>query len=134
MGLHGDFSILWGLVRRADSGEVGDLSSSGLLVEPLGVTLLGDLERNVGEDLDEGDRLIVGPGGGGMEIACNLTIGFERGDKGGDGDGRGVGKELGNLGRKEERSRPGISSWVLAVTVAGGCAGGHGTRELDVPR
>ena len=59
-----DLGALGCLVGGADAGELGDLSFSCLLVEALGVACLGHLEREVDKDLDEGERLVVGVGGG----------------------------------------------------------------------
>lgn len=47
--------LLGGLVGRADAGEVLDLAGAGLLVQALGVALLGLFDGDVDEDLDEGE-------------------------------------------------------------------------------
>ncbi len=93
----GDLGVLGRLVGGADAGEVGDLAGAGLLVEPLRVALLGDLERDVGEDLDEGDRLIAGGRGGAVQVARDLPVRLEGRDERRDGDGGRVGEELGDL-------------------------------------
>ena len=83
VGLDGDLGVVRGLVGGADAGKVGDLAGAGLLVEPLGVTLLGDLEGDVGEDFDEGDPLVVGggPGSGSVQVTRDLPVGLEGGDE-----------------------------------------------------
>ena len=48
-----DFGVLGPLVRRVDAREVLDLAAPRLLVETLGIALLGELERCVDEDLEE---------------------------------------------------------------------------------
>lgn len=98
MGLDGDFGLGGLLVGSGDAGKLLDLTGAGLLVETLGVALLGDLERHVDIDLDEGDGLIGAAGGdGGVQLTGRVAVGAVGGDKGGDGDGGGVGKELGDL-------------------------------------
>ena len=94
-----DLGVLGSLVGGGDAGELGDLALAGLLVEALGVTGLGDLEREVDVHLDEGQGLIVGVGsrGGSVEVAGLLTVCPVGGDERGDGDGGGVGEEFGNL-------------------------------------
>src|SRR5439155_18288801 len=64
------------LVRRRDAGELRDLARPGLLVEPLHVALLADLERAVDVDLDEVARR--------HERAYLVTIGAVGRDEGGD--------------------------------------------------
>lgn len=80
-----DLGLLGGLVRSADAGEVLDLASAGLLVETLGVTLLGLLNGDVDVDLDEGERG-VGVGGLLVESTGGLTVGLVGGDEGGQGE------------------------------------------------
>lgn len=54
------------LVRRADAREVRDLARARLLVQALGVALLGHRDGDVDENLDEGDGLVGGAAGGGV--------------------------------------------------------------------
>lgn len=97
-GADGDLGVLGGLVRGADAGEVLDDAGAGLLVKALGVALLGHLDRDLDVDLDEGDGLVGGAGGlGGVEVARELAVCLEGRDEGCQGDGRGVGEELGDL-------------------------------------
>lgn len=98
VGLDGDLGVVGGLVRGRDASKLLDLTGAGLLVETLGVTLLSDLERHVDVDLDKGDGLVAALGGLGVQLTGDLAIGLVGGDEGGDGDGGGVSKELGDLG------------------------------------
>lgn len=91
-----NFWLLRRLIRGADTGELFDLAGLGLLVETLGVALLGFLDGHVDENFDEGQRG-VGVLGVGVEFAGELAIGFVGGDEGGEGNGRGVGEEFGDL-------------------------------------
>lgn len=97
MGLDDNLRLLGLLVRGGDAGELLDLASAGLLVEALGVTLLRDLEGHVDVDLDEGNGLVAALGGLGVELTSDLTVCSVGGDEGCDGNGGGVGEELGDL-------------------------------------
>ena len=55
-----DFGRFGRLVWRRDSGEVLNLASPCLFVQPLGVPFLGLLQGNINEDLDEGQRVVAG--------------------------------------------------------------------------
>ena len=94
-----DFRVLRCLIGGADAGELGDLAFSRLLVETLGVACLGHLEREVDEDLDKSERLVVGVGSGlgSMKLTGLLAVGLVGRDEGGDGDGGAVREELGDL-------------------------------------
>jgi len=70
-----DLGVLRRLIRRADAGEFWDLAFPCLLVQALGVARLGDFEREVDEDLDEG-KWGVFAGGDGVEVARLLAVGF----------------------------------------------------------
>jgi len=91
-----DLRALRRLVRRRDAREVLDLPRARLLVEPLRVALLGDLDRDVDVDLDEGDGLVA-LGDGAVQVARDLAVGEVRRDEGRQGCGRGVGEELRDL-------------------------------------
>lgn len=91
-----DLRLLRGLVGRADAGELLDLAGASLLVEALGVALLSLLDGDVDENLDEGERGVVGLGLG-VEITGELAVGLVGGDEGGESEGGAVGEELGNL-------------------------------------
>lgn len=91
-----NLGILWCLIWSTDSSELLNLSSSCLLVQTLGVTLLGLLNGDVDKDLDEG-KWGVDVLGVGVEIAGELAVGLVWGDERGQGDGGGVGEELGDL-------------------------------------
>lgn len=86
------------LVWRRDAGELGDHTGTSLLVQALGITLLGDLDGDVDVDLDEREGFVVGAGvGGSVQVAGGLAVGFVGGDEGGYGDGGGVCEEFGDL-------------------------------------
>lgn len=91
-----DLRVLRSLVWAADAGELWDLARARELVETFGVTGLGDLERQVDEDLDELERRVVALDFG-VQGACSCAVSGEGRDEGCDGDGGGVGEELGNL-------------------------------------
>ena len=91
-----DLGILRRLVRRADARELLDLTRARFLVQTLGIALLGLLHGDVDEDLNEGQRR-VGVLGVGVELARELAVGFVGGNEGGQGDGRRIGEELGDL-------------------------------------
>lgn len=97
--LDGDLGVGRLLVGGGDAGEVLDLAGPGLLVQALGVALLGDLDGDVDEDLDKGNGLVVAALGRGLgvQLAGEVAVGAVRGNEGGDGDGGGVGEELGYL-------------------------------------
>ena len=84
------------LVRRRDAREVLDLARARLLVEPLRVALLGDLDRDVDVDLDEGDGRVALRDGA-VQVARDLAVGEVRRDEGRQGRSRGVGEQLRDL-------------------------------------
>lgn len=87
-----NLGILWCLIRRRDTSELLDLTSSSLLVEPLWIALLCLLDRDLDVDLDEWDWLVA-LWNGGVELAGDLAVGLVWGDEGGEGCGCGVGEE-----------------------------------------
>lgn len=88
--------LLGSLVRSADTGKVLDDTSASLLVETLGITLLGLFDGNVDVDFDERQRGFA-VGGLLVEFAGGLAVGFVGGDEGGQGEAGGVGEEFGDL-------------------------------------
>lgn len=96
LGVDVDLCVLWCLIWSTDSSELLDLSCSCLLVKTLGVTLLGLLDGDVDKDLDEG-KWGVDVLGVCVEIAGELAVGLVWGDERGQGNGGGVGEELGDL-------------------------------------
>jgi hypothetical protein len=56
--------ILRRLVRRTNARELWDLALPRLLVQALGIARLSDFERDVNEDLDEGEGLVGARGHG----------------------------------------------------------------------
>lgn len=94
-----DLRVLGSLVGRTDTSELLDLAGASLLVQTLGVALLGLLNGNVNEDLDEGKRSLAVLGVG-VEVTGDLAVGLVGGDEGGKGDGGAVGEELGDLLRR----------------------------------
>lgn len=97
MGLDDDFRVAGLLVGSGNTSELLDLAGASLLVETLGVTLLGNLEGHVNVDLDEWDGLVVGALSLGVKRASEVTVGAVGRDEGGDGDSGGVGEELSDL-------------------------------------
>jgi hypothetical protein len=93
-----DLRLLRCLVRRADARELWNLALSRLLVQTLGVARLGNLERDVDEDLDESEGLVRACGHG-VQIAGCGAVGFVWRDEGRDGNCGRVGKQLGDLGK-----------------------------------
>ena len=83
-------ALLGRLVGRIDAGEVLELAAPGLLVQALGIALLGDRERRVDEDLDELARRPA--------ARAPSALGAEGRDEGGDDDEAGVDHQLGHLG------------------------------------
>lgn len=90
--------LVRGLVRRRDTSKVLDLASPGLLVQTLGVTLLGDLNGDIDVDLDKGQGRIAAGAALLVQVARDLAVGLVRADEAGDGDGAAVGEQLGDLG------------------------------------
>lgn len=98
MGLDDYLGVVRGLVGGADAGELLDFAGAGLLVQALGVALLSDGDGHVNIDLDEGDGLVGAAGRrGGVQLARGLAVRLVGGNEGGQGNGRRVGEELGDL-------------------------------------
>ena len=81
-GINVDLRLLGGLVGSTDAGKVLDDTGAGLLVETLGVALLGLFDGDVDVDFDEGQGSL-GVFGLFVEFAGGLAVGFVRGDEGG---------------------------------------------------
>jgi len=93
-----DLRILWCLVWRTDSRKLLDLACSCLLVQALGVTLLGDLDRYINVNFDEFEGRVAGRAAvSSVEVTGDLAVCSVRRDEGGDGDGGRVCEEFGNL-------------------------------------
>jgi hypothetical protein len=92
-----DLCVLGSLVRSADASELLDLASASLLVETLGVALLGNLEGDVNVDFDKRNGLVVVVCALSVKRASEVTVGPVGRDEGGDCYGGGVGEELGDL-------------------------------------
>lgn len=95
-----DLCMLWLFVWSGDTGEIRNLSCAGLFVQSFRVSLLGNLNWDIDEDLNEWDWLITTLGGILVEVARDLTIGFVWWDEGGQGRGGSVGKEFCDLYRQ----------------------------------
>lgn len=79
------------LVRSRNTGELLDLTGTGLLVKALGITLLGNLNRDVNKDLDKRKLGLL------VDLASKVAVGTVWRDERGDGNGCRISKELGNL-------------------------------------
>lgn len=77
--------ILRLLVRRTDTRELLDLARPRLLIQTLGVTLLGLFDGDVDEDFDERERGFVSVGYVGVQFAREVAVGFVGGYEGGEG-------------------------------------------------
>lgn len=86
------------LIGGTDAGELGDLALTGLLVQALGVALLGDLDGDVDPDLDEGDAGVAAGPLGLVHLAGQVAVRPVRADEASDGEGGRVGEQLGYLG------------------------------------
>lgn len=95
-GFNVNLGLLRSLVWGADAGEVLDYTGSGLLVQALGITLLGVLDGNVNIDLDERKGL-VDILGALVQLASLLAVGLVGRDEGRQGQAGRVGKQLGDL-------------------------------------
>lgn len=93
-----DLWVLRLFVRRTDAGEVLDLASTSLLVQALGITLLGLCNRDVNVDLDE-RQWRVGVVGRLVKCTGAVAICLVGRDEGGQGNSRGIRKELCDLKR-----------------------------------
>jgi hypothetical protein len=78
--------------RLLDAGEIPDRPGAGLLVHPLRVPLLADLDRAIHKDLDERVVLVLG------KLPRPLPIRAIGGDKGGEADDAGIAEQLCHLG------------------------------------
>ena len=96
LGVHAQLRVPGHVVGVGDARELLDLTRSCLLVQALGISLLGLLYGDVNEDFDEWERA-VGVGGVGVELSRELAVGLVWGDEGCEGEGGGVGEELGDL-------------------------------------
>jgi hypothetical protein len=74
--------LLGGLVGSTDAGKVLDDTCASLLVQTLGIALLGLFDGNVDVDFDEGEGGFA-RGGLLVEFAGGLAVGFVGGDEGG---------------------------------------------------
>lgn len=98
MCLDHNLGLLRGLVRRGNASKVLDLARPCLLVQSLGVALLGHLDWDVDIDLDKSQGCVVALAAALMQVTRDLAVGNVRGDEAGEGNGAAVGKQLGDLG------------------------------------
>jgi hypothetical protein len=97
VGLDDNLGVCGLLVGSSDTSELLDLASASLLVETLGVALLGNLEGDVNVDFDKRNGLVVVVCALSVKRASEVTVGPVGRDEGGDCYGGGVGEELGDL-------------------------------------
>ena len=82
VGLDGDLGVGGLLVRGRDASKFGNLAGAGLLVEALGVSLLGDLQGDIDEDLNERDRVVAGLAARvGVQLTGHVAVGSVGGDE-----------------------------------------------------
>lgn len=86
------------LIGGADTGELGDLALTSLLVQTLWIALLGDLNGNIDPDFDKGNASFTAWPLGLVQLTGQVTVTSVGADEAGDGDGGGVGEQLGHLG------------------------------------
>jgi len=116
VGGENEVGVVRGLIRVRDTGEVLDLTSTGLLVETLGVAGLSDLEGHISEDLVKGHTHAL------VDLASVLTAALVRADERGDGNDTRVGEEGGDLTDTAE----------VLLTVSGAEAKASVEAEADV--
>ena len=75
------FCIFRFLIRCRYTSEILDFASSGLFIQALWIPLLGNFDRNVNEHFDERNTIITAMACGGVEVSCNLSVGFVWRDK-----------------------------------------------------
>ena len=93
-----EFRIVRCLIGAVDAGEIGQFAPSGLAVKPLGVPLLGDVERRVDKNLHEFTRL--------EHFARHAPLCPEGGDEGCHDDQAGVRHQPGHLGDASDVFHP----------------------------
>jgi hypothetical protein len=86
------------LIRSRDTSELLNNTLTSLLVQTLGVTLLGHLNGDINIDLDERQTGLLAGRGNLVQLAGSVTILPVGRDEGSNGDGVGVGEQLGDLG------------------------------------
>ena len=84
-------------IRRTDTGEFRNLTLPSQLIKTLGVTLLGNRNGDINEDLNEGQTSLLARSGDLMQLARGITVCTVGRDERCDGDGGAVGEELGDL-------------------------------------
>lgn len=86
------------LIRGGDTSELLNNTLTSLLVQTLGVTLLSNLNGDINIDLDERQTGLLAGGSSLVQLTGSVTILAVGRDERSDGDGVGVGEQLGNLG------------------------------------
>lgn len=86
------------LIRSRDTSELLNNTLASLLVQTLGVTLLGHLNGDINIDLDERQTGLLAGGGNLVQLTGSVTIFAVGRDEGSNGDGVGVREQLGDLG------------------------------------
>ena len=86
------------LIRSRDTSELLNNTLASLLVQTLGVTLLSHLNGDINIDLDERQTGLLAGRGNLVQLAGSVTILAVGRDEGSNGDGVGVGEQLGDLG------------------------------------
>lgn len=95
--LNVNLGLLRSLVRSRDTSEILNDTSTSLLVQSLGVTLLSNLNGNINVHLDERQTGLLTRGGDLVQSAGGVTVLLVGGDERGNGDRGGISEELSDL-------------------------------------
>lgn len=95
--LNVNLGLLRSLIRSRDTSEILNNTSTSLLVQSLGITLLSNLNGHINVDLDERQAGLLTRGGGLVQSAGGVTVLLVGGDERGNSDRGGVSEELSNL-------------------------------------
>ena len=95
--LHVNLRVGRRLIRSGDTSELLNNTLASLLVQTLGVTLLSDLNGDIDIDLDERQTGLLTGCGNLVQLTGSVTVLPVGRDERSNGDGVGVGEQLGDL-------------------------------------